>query len=136
MRDRLDGVAGVSPHEAQPRILRRLDIRRIETFPTRTAPRFSREDSSMSSHMSDPFCDPSLGKGVIATGLETEIDTPRTYQGEHLPCSLSWKTVQSFLARIGRSTSMARATTRCSSSSRRTDCGRARSPHFRLDDVE
>lgn len=45
---------------------------------------------------------------MIAPGLETAIDTPRTYRGERLPRSLSWETVQSFLAAIDRSTPMGR----------------------------
>jgi len=45
---------------------------------------------------------------VIKAGLDTMIDTPRVYRGERLPRSLPWKTAQSFLAAIDRSTPMGR----------------------------
>jgi integrase/recombinase XerD len=95
-------------YEAHPRILQRLDSRRIDTFLTRMAPRFCREGlQHVVAHVRS-FLRFLVGAGVIAAGLETAIDTPRTYRGERLPRSLSWETVQSFLAGIDRSTSMGR----------------------------
>jgi integrase/recombinase XerD len=49
-----------------------------------------------------------VGRGEIAAGLERAIDTPRVYRGVRLPRSLPWKTVQSFLTAIDRSTPMGR----------------------------
>lgn len=40
--------------------------------------------------------------GFIATGLDSQIDTPRVYRQEKLPCSLPWTTVQAFLSSIDR----------------------------------
>jgi integrase/recombinase XerD len=72
------------------------------------APRFCREGlQHVVAHVRS-FLRFLVGAGVIAAGLETAIDTPRTYRGERLPRSLSWETVQSFLAGIDRSTSMGR----------------------------
>lgn len=117
-------------YEAQPRLLRRVRSLQIEAFLTRMAPRFCREGlQHIVAHVRS-FLRFLVGKGIIPTGLETAIDTPRVYRGERLPRSLPWDTVQSLLAAIDRSTSMGGATTRCSSSSRHTDCARARSPGF------
>lgn len=42
--------------------------------------------------------------GCITPGLESQIDTPRVYRQEHLPCALPWTTVQAFLKSIDRTT--------------------------------
>jgi integrase/recombinase XerD len=47
-------------------------------------------------------------QGLVASGLDRWIDTPRLYRGERLPRALSWDVVQSFLAAIDRSTPMGR----------------------------
>ena len=46
------------------------------------------------------------GRGLVAAGLDTQIDTPRVYRGERLPRSLPWATVRAFLSAIDRSTPM------------------------------
>jgi integrase/recombinase XerD len=95
-------------YEAQPRTLQRLNGRRIETFLMRTAPRFGREGlQHVVAHLRS-FLRFLVGRGIVAGGLETAIETPRTYRGERLPRSLPWATVQSFLGGIDRSTSMGR----------------------------
>ena len=45
-------------------------------------------------------------RGLVATGLDTRIDTPRLYRGERLPRTLPWGVVQRFLAAIDRSKPM------------------------------
>jgi len=95
-------------YDAQARSLKRLRSRQIESFLTRVAPRFCREGlQHVVAHVRS-FLRFLVGKGVIGAGLESAIDTPRTYRGERLPRSLPWNTVQSFLAAIDRSTSMGR----------------------------
>jgi len=44
--------------------------------------------------------------GFIAPGLDSQIDTPRVYRQEQIPCSLPWTTVQAFLSSIDRDTAI------------------------------
>ena len=44
--------------------------------------------------------------GVVPSGLESQIDTPRVYRQEKLPRALPWETVQAFLRSIDRNTAM------------------------------
>ena len=44
--------------------------------------------------------------GIVAPGLDSQIDTPRVYRQEKLPCSLPWTTVQAFLSSIDRDTAI------------------------------
>ncbi|MEO8183906.1 MAG: site-specific integrase [Deltaproteobacteria bacterium] len=44
------------------------------------------------------------GRGEIARGLDSSLDTPRLYRGEQLPRALPWETVRAFLGAIDRST--------------------------------
>jgi integrase/recombinase XerD len=95
-------------YEAQPRRIKRLSGRQVEGFLKRMAPRFCREGlQHVVAHLRS-FLRFLVGDGIIPAGLETAIDTPRTYRGERLPRSLPWSTVQAFLAAIDRSTSMGR----------------------------
>jgi integrase/recombinase XerD len=41
-------------------------------------------------------------RGVVAPGLDAQIDTPRIYRQEQLPRALPWPTVQAFLRSINR----------------------------------
>lgn len=95
-------------YDARPRILRALDHAQIDAFLTKTAPRFCREGMQHVVAHVRSFLRFLVREGIIAAGLETAIDTPRTYRGERLPRSLSWETVQALLAGIDRSTSMGR----------------------------
>jgi integrase/recombinase XerD len=45
-------------------------------------------------------------EGVIPSGLENQVDTPRIYQQEKLPRVLPWSTVQAFLQSIDRNTAV------------------------------
>lgn len=95
-------------YDAEPRVLRRLTIRQVNTFIVRIAPRVCRESLQHTVAHLRSFMRYLVGRGEIAAGLERAIDTPRVYRGERLPRSLPWKTVQSFLAAIDRSTPMGR----------------------------
>ncbi len=45
-------------------------------------------------------------EGIIASGLDSQIDTPRVYRQEKPPRALPWPTVQAFLQSIDRNTTM------------------------------
>lgn len=47
-------------------------------------------------------------RGEVPVGLDSQIDTPRVYRGEHLPRSLPWATVRALLDSIDRSTALGR----------------------------
>jgi site-specific recombinase XerD len=47
-------------------------------------------------------------RGEVLVGLDSQIDTPRVYRGEHLPRSLPWATVRAFLDSVDRSTALGR----------------------------
>lgn len=47
-------------------------------------------------------------RGEVPVGLDSQIDTPRVYRGEHLPRSLPWATVRTFLDSVDRSTALGR----------------------------
>lgn len=95
-------------YDADPKVLRRLAPRHIETFLKIVGPRVSRESLQHTVAHLRSFLRYLVSRGVITAGLDTTIDTPRVYRGERLPRSLPWKTVQSFLAAIDRSTPMGR----------------------------
>lgn len=89
-------------------VLRRVDQRRIEAFVRASGTRLSRASlQHVVAHLRS-FLRFLVGRGEIARGLDSSIDTPRVYRGERLPRSLPWETVQAFLAAIDRSTSMGR----------------------------
>lgn len=95
-------------YEASPWMLKRLNGPKIERFVTRMAARFGREGLQHVVSQIRSFLRFLLARGLVTMGLDTAIDTPRTYRGERLPRSLTWATVQSFLGGIDRSTSMGR----------------------------
>lgn len=95
-------------YEENPRALKTLKPRQIESFIKKVAPRVCRETLQHTVAHVRSFLRFLVGCGVIADGLDDSIDTPRVYRGERLPRSLSWTTVQSFVAGIDRSTSMGR----------------------------
>jgi len=95
-------------YDAGPLVLRRLTIQRTNAFIASVAPRIGRESLQHAVAHVRAFLRFLVAKGEIAAGLEGAIDTPRVYRGERLPRSLPWKTVQSFLSAIDRSTPMGR----------------------------
>jgi integrase/recombinase XerD len=86
----------------------RLRSSKVEAFLATIAPRVCRESLQHFVAHVRSFLRFLVGRGEIAAGMERAIDTPRVYRGERLPRALPWKTVQSFLAAIDRSTSMGR----------------------------
>lgn len=89
-------------------VLRRVDQRQIEAFIRASGTRLSRASlQHVVAHLRS-FLRFLAGRGEIARGLDSSIDTPRVYRGERLPRSLPWATVQAFLAAIDRSTPMGR----------------------------
>lgn len=46
------------------------------------------------------------GRGLVARGLDEQVDSPRLYRGDKLPRSLPWDTVRALLAAIDRETTM------------------------------
>lgn len=95
-------------YDADPGVLQRLAIQQIDAFVATISPRVCRESLQHVVAYVRSFLRFLVGRGEIADGLQREIDTPRLYRGERLPRSLPWKTVESFLAAIDRSTPMGR----------------------------
>jgi site-specific recombinase XerD len=95
-------------YDEDPGVVRRLQIHQIDAFLEKIATRICRESLQHTVAHLRSFLRFLVGRGEIAVGLERAIDTPRVYRGERLPRSLSWKTVQSFLGSIDRSTPMGR----------------------------
>lgn len=91
-------------YDADPGALRRLATKQIDAFLATVAPRICRESLQHTVAHIRSFLRFLVGRGEIAAGLDSAIDTPRVYRGERLPRSLPWETVQSFLAAIDRST--------------------------------
>ncbi len=95
-------------YEGDSGVLRRIRASQIEGFIKTVAPRFCRESLQHTVAHLRSFLRFLVGRGDVAAQLATTIDTPRVYRGERLPRSLPWKTVQSLLAAIDRSTPMGR----------------------------
>jgi site-specific recombinase XerD len=101
-------LLGFLKYDTNPRVLRRLAIQQIDAFVAMISSRVCRESLQHVIAQVRSFLRFLVGRGEIADGLQREIDTPRVYRGERLPRSLPWKTVESFLAAIDRSTTMGR----------------------------
>jgi site-specific recombinase XerD len=101
-------LLGFLGYDVESDALRRLAIDRIDAFVETVASRVSRESLQHTVAHVRSFLRFLVGRGDIASGLESAIDTPRVYRGERLPRSLPWETVQSFLKAIDRSTSKGR----------------------------
>jgi integrase/recombinase XerD len=95
-------------YDEDPRVLKKLEPQQIEEFIEAVALRISRVSLQHTVAHVRSFLRFLVGRGAIAEGLDSAIDTPRVYRGERLPRSLPWKTVQSFLDAIDRSTPMGR----------------------------
>jgi site-specific recombinase XerD len=95
-------------YDARPQALQRLASPQLEAFVAAISTRVCRASLQHVVGHIRSFLRFLVGRGEIAAGLESSIDTPRVYRGERLPRGLPWKTVQSFLASIDRSTSVGR----------------------------
>jgi site-specific recombinase XerD len=95
-------------YDEDPKVLKKLEPQQIEKFITMVALRICRVSLQHTVAHVRSFLRFLVGRGAITEGLDSAIDTPRVYRGERLPRSLPWKTVQSFLDAIDRSTPMGR----------------------------
>jgi len=78
----------------------------VEAFVSRTGHRVSRATLQHAVAHLRSFLRFLITRGDIPVGLDSQIDTPRIYRGEHLPRSLPWSTVRAFLESIDRSTAL------------------------------
>lgn len=88
--------------------LRQLRSRQIEAFLRAVGKRRERASLQHTVAHLRSFLRFLASRGDIVSGLDSSIDTPRTYRGERLPRALSWDTVQAFLTAIDRATPMGR----------------------------
>lgn len=86
--------------------LHALGPRDIEAFITKVGARLSRASLQHAVGQLRSFLRFLASRGMVDTGLDALVDTPRLYRGERLPRSLPWGQVQELLAAIDRSTRM------------------------------
>lgn len=89
-----------------PSALRALGPRDIEAFVQAVGTRLCRASLQHTVSHLRSFLRFLESQGLLASGLDATIDTPRVYRGECLPRALAWETVRGFLAAIDRSTPM------------------------------
>jgi len=92
--------------DGHPNRLHDLQSRDIEAFLRRAARRRCRASLQNTVVRVRSFLRFLASRGLVTSGLDACIDTPRIYRGERLPRALPWDTVRAFLAAIDRSTSM------------------------------
>lgn len=80
----------------------------LESFLRTVSPRLSRASLQHVVGYLRSFLRFLAGRGLVVSGLDTRIDTPRLYRGERLPRTVPWDLVRRFLATIDRSTPMGR----------------------------
>jgi site-specific recombinase XerD len=95
-------------YEADPAGLARLAPPAIDAFVQRAGGRIGRASLQHVVAQLRGFLRFLITRGEAPPGLETQIDTPRVYRGEHLPRALPWETVRAFLRAIDRSTPLGR----------------------------
>jgi site-specific recombinase XerD len=88
--------------ENEPHRLSSLNIEDIEGFIRRLGKRLGRVAMQKPIATMRNFLRFLAAGGVVAPGLDSQIDTPRVYRQEKLPRSLPWPTVQAFLRSINR----------------------------------
>jgi hypothetical protein len=98
-------------------VLRAIRTDEIHKFIRTVSPRVSRASLQHTVAQVRSFLRFLTGRGLVTSGLDLQIDTPRVYRGERLPRSLPWETVLAFLRAIDRSTPMGRRTTKFVTSS-------------------
>ena len=92
--------------DGHPARLHDLRSRDIEAFLRKVGTRLCRASLQHTVGHLRSFLRFLAGRGLIASGLDAAIDTPRLYRGEQLPRALPWNTVRAFLAAIDHSTPM------------------------------
>jgi integrase len=90
--------------DRDPAVLRRVGPGQIEMFIRALGTRLSRASLQHPVARIRSFLRFLDGRGEIARGRDSSIDTPRLYRGEQLPRALPWETVRAFLGAIDRST--------------------------------
>ena len=93
-------------YEDTPHRLVSLSIEDIEGFVRQLSKRMGRAGLQNSISMIRNFLRFLAADGVIAPGLDRQIDTPRVYRQEKLPRALPWTTVQKILRSIDRKTAI------------------------------
>lgn len=88
--------------ENEPHRLSSLSIEDIEGFIRRLGKRLGRVAMQQPIATMRNFLRFLAVGGVVAPGLDSQIDRPRVYRQEKLPRSLPWPTVQAFLRSINR----------------------------------
>ena len=88
--------------ESEPHRLSSLSIEDIERFIRRLGKRLGRVAMQKPVATMRNFLRFLAAGGVVAPGLDSQIDRPRVYRQEKLPRSLPWPTVQAFLRSINR----------------------------------
>lgn len=89
-------------YEDTPARLAALTASDLEAFVTRCGRRLSRATLQHTVAQLRAFLRFLGVQGVLRSGLETQLDTPRCYRGEQLPRALPWPTVRAFLRAIDR----------------------------------
>jgi site-specific recombinase XerD len=88
--------------ENAPQRLSSLSLEDIEGFVRRLGKRLGRVAMQKPIAAMRNFLRFLAAGGVVAPGLDGQIDTPRVYRQEQLPRALPWPTVQAFLRSINR----------------------------------
>lgn len=89
--------------EKHPEGLKSLTVDDLEAFMKRISRRFSRASLKCMAGRLRCFLRFLAVQGDIPQGLDCQIDTPRVYREEQLPCALPWETVETILNSIDRS---------------------------------
>jgi site-specific recombinase XerD len=92
--------------EKHPGRLKGLTVNHLEVFVKAISHRFTRASLRQIVGRLRCFLRFLAIQGEIPHGLDRQIDTPRVYRQEQLPCALPWETVQAFLESIDRSSPM------------------------------
>jgi site-specific recombinase XerD len=90
-------------YDQDPYCLRRLELRRIETFLQRSARTNNRFSMQHIVATVRAFLQRQHAQGILPRTLHLQIDTPRTYRLERLPRALPWAQIQALLGSIDRS---------------------------------
>ncbi len=96
----------VQEYEEAPDRLVFLNVTDIDNFIQHMAKRMGRVALQKATSTLRHFLRFLSDRGVIPSGLERQIDTPRVYRQEQLPKALPWSTVQAFLHSIDRHTAI------------------------------
>jgi integrase/recombinase XerD len=89
-------------YERAPERLSSLSLESIDGFLRRLGKRLGRVAMQKPIAAVRNFLRFLAARGVVAAGLDAQIDTPRIYRQEQLPRALPWPTVQAFLRSINR----------------------------------